>query len=105
MDSVQFNNVLLEISNQLSADQLEQIKFLCRGMIGKREQEKIGTGRRLFEALTEKGKLGADNTEFLSQLLTQIQRPDLSDKLNSFESQSGYTYAQPDETEKGNVTV
>ncbi|XP_076593027.1 FAS-associated death domain protein [Chaetodon auriga] len=105
MSSLQFNAVLLEISNQLSAEQLEQIKFLCRDMIRKRELETIDTGRKLFNILTERGRLGADNKECLCELLREIQRHDLSDKLNRFESQSGSTDNQPDDEEKAKLDI
>lgn len=103
MNSLQFNAVLLEISNQLSTEQLENMKFLCRHVIGKKDTEKIRAGVTLFQFLTERGRLGEDNTEYLSELLKKIQRLDLSEKLNSFESQPGYTDNQADETEKGSV--
>lgn len=105
MSSLQFNSVLLHISDQLSAPQLDDLKFLCRDMIGKRELEKITGGLKLFELLTERGKLGADNTDCLSQFLIQIKRQDLANKLNAFESQPGFTDNQPDEAERGNVNV
>lgn len=100
MSSIQFNAVLLDISNQLSDDQLYQIKFLC-GDIRKREMEKIDTGIKMFQVLTERGKLGADNKDYLCWLLRQIQRHDLSEKLDGFESQSGSTDNQPDKKENG----
>ncbi|GLD67000.1 FAS-associated death domain protein-like protein [Lates japonicus] len=105
MSSLQFNAVLLDISNQLSADQLKQMKFLCGGIIGKKDQEKIDAGLKLFQFLTERGKLGADNTEFLSELLKNIERHDLSGKLNNFESQSAHTFSQPNETERAKLDI
>ncbi|XP_040002618.1 protein FADD [Xiphias gladius] len=105
MNSLQFNAVLLEISNQLSTEQLENMKFLCRHVIGKKDTEKIRAGVTLFQFLTERGRLGEDNTEYLSELLKKIQRLDLSEKLNSFESQPGYTDNQADETEKAKLDI
>ncbi|KAI3377221.1 hypothetical protein L3Q82_009133 [Scortum barcoo] len=105
MDSLPFNSVLLEISDQLSADQLEQLKFLCQDLIGKREREKISRGQRLFELLMQRGRLGPDNTDYLSQLLTKVHRRDLSDKLNTFQSESGNTEDQPDQTEKDKLDI
>lgn len=102
MSSFSFNAVLLEISNQLSADQLEQIKFLCADQVGKREREQITTGRRLFQVLTERGQLGVHNTDYLSRILTKIHRPDLADALTREHSEEG-SDNQPDEAEKGAV--
>lgn len=103
MSSIQWNAALLEASNKLSNEQLNQLKFLCRDTIGKRELEKIDTGIKLFAVLMERGKLGADNKDYLCQLLTEIQRQDLSEKINGFESQSGFTDSQPDVEENGTV--
>uniref|UniRef100_A0A8C6UJ75 FAS-associated death domain protein n=1 Tax=Neogobius melanostomus TaxID=47308 RepID=A0A8C6UJ75_9GOBI len=74
MDSLSFNALLLEISDGLSAEQLERLKFLCVEDIKKREQEKCTSGHRLFQLLTERGKLGPDNTEHLCRLLSEIQK-------------------------------
>ncbi|KAM9366642.1 FAS-associated death domain protein [Symphorus nematophorus] len=98
-ESLNFNSVLLEISNHLTADELDQMKFLCRDQIGKRELEKIETGRRLFEVLSQRGKLAADNTEFVSDLLEKIHRPDLADRLRSFRA-SRATHHPLDEAER-----
>ncbi|XP_072321248.1 FAS-associated death domain protein [Eucyclogobius newberryi] len=80
MSSFNFHSVLLEISNALSAEQLTSVKFLCPN-IGKRKKEECATGLKLFDILMERGELGPNNTGFLRRLLTQIQRPDLCEKL------------------------
>lgn len=103
MTALQFNAVLLQISNELSREQLEQMKFLCKDMIGKKERETIDTGVKIFRVLEERGKLGADNTDYLCQLLTEIRRHDLSEKIKGFESVSGSADNQPDEQERGTV--
>ncbi|XP_069034036.1 FAS-associated death domain protein [Embiotoca jacksoni] len=86
MSCREFNVVLLDISNQLTADQLKDIKFLVRDVVGKRELEKVDKGLRLFELLTERNKLAADNTDYLSGLLRQVHQHRLSDRLDSFTS-------------------
>ncbi|XP_054465024.1 protein FADD [Anoplopoma fimbria] len=103
MSAPQFNSVLLDISNQLSVKQLEDMKFLCNEFIGKRAMEKISSGTQLFLALREMGKLGADKTEYLSQLLNKINRCDLANKLDNFESPSGSGDNQPDEAERAKL--
>ncbi|XP_026147462.1 FAS-associated death domain protein [Mastacembelus armatus] len=105
MSSLKFPSLLLDISSQLSADQLDKMKFLCRDMIGKRDMEKVSNGLKLFQRLMERGELGADNTEFLSKLLEEIQRQDLLEKLRSFESQSGNSHSQPDQTERAKLDI
>ena len=101
MSARQFNSVLLEISKELSAAQLDELKFMCRDMIGKRRLEEATSGTQLFQLLMQTRNLGADNTDCLCQFLKDIKRQDLADKLNTFESQPGFTDNQPDEAERG----
>lgn len=104
MDSLHFNAVLLSISDQLSSDQLNDLKFLCNRFIGKKILEKVSSGRDLFQLLTERQRLGADNTQFLSDLLEKVHRQDLSDKLNGFVNQSGSNDDHLDDVEEGTVS-
>ncbi|XP_073320167.1 FAS-associated death domain protein-like [Pagrus major] len=104
MSSSQLNPVLLEISNDLSPEQLEKMKFLCED-IGKKELEKIDTGTKLFRVLKERRKLDHDNTAYLCQLLTEICREDLSDKLKGLIRKSGSTSYEPPETEKAKLDI
>lgn len=103
MSSSLLNPVLLEISNELTPEQLEQIKFLCED-IGKKELEKIDTGTKLFRVLKERGKLALGNIEYLCKLLTEIRRDDLSDKLKGLIRKAGSTSAEPPDTEKGTLS-
>ncbi|XP_068596331.1 FAS-associated death domain protein [Brachionichthys hirsutus] len=102
MAAFQFNAVLLEISDALSADELSKMKYLCAAMIGKRELETMDSGRKLFQTLSERGLLGIDRRDRLSGLLTGIRRQDLSDKLG-FEIVS--ENEQPDERERARLAV
>ncbi|KAM7406609.1 hypothetical protein PAMP_000979 [Pampus punctatissimus] len=101
MSDLQFKAVLLEISNQLSPDELKNLKFLC-GNIGKRDLEKINTGIGLFQIMTQRCDLTTNNTKYLSDLLKQIQRPDLVEKLNNFEIQAEDS-DQADEAERAKL--
>lgn len=103
MSSFQFNKLLLDISNQLTEDQLSKMKFLVRDLVGKRELEKITSGTLLFQVLTERRQLGSEQTEFLSKLLRDIDRSDLSDKLDNFENGSAPCDDQPDPSERGRL--
>ncbi|XP_034724099.1 FAS-associated death domain protein [Etheostoma cragini] len=105
MTSFQFNAALLDISTQLSAKELEDLKFLCIDIIGKRQRDDVKTGVKLFQLLMERGKLGVDNTKWLSDSLTHINRHDLSDKLNNFESQCEINDDQPDDDEKAKLDI
>ncbi|KAM6943523.1 LOW QUALITY PROTEIN: FAS-associated death domain protein-like [Xenentodon cancila] len=105
MSAQQFNAVLLNISNDMKTDNLEKMKFLVRDHIGKRELESITTGHRLFQSLTERGLLGADNTDYLVDLLKNIKRSDLADKLNNFTSGFGHSEPVPDEREIAKLEI
>ncbi|XP_056463729.1 protein FADD [Gadus chalcogrammus] len=73
-----FKQKLLQVSNQLTESQLKDLTFLC-GFIGKARLEKITQGYELFEVLIERKKIQHDDAVFLSDLLTQVGRSDLSD--------------------------
>lgn len=101
MEPFRFNAVLLEISDQLTEDQLSKVKYLCQGDIGKRSMEAIDSGTKLFTALSERGKLGPANTELLGQLLRQVGRDDLCQILDA--SVTGSRLCHQDDTENGTV--
>lgn len=87
MSSSQFKNVLLEISKQLSKEELEQMKFLSGDFIFKKDMEKVDAGFTLFRILMERGKLGEDNTDFLCDMLRHIHRLDLITKVERLPEQ------------------
>ncbi|XP_034039641.1 FAS-associated death domain protein [Thalassophryne amazonica] len=105
MSSLHFNAVLLNISKELTAEQLEQLKFLCKDIIGKREREKVVSGLQLFQLLTERRQLGEDNTLYLSKLLLEIHRHDLSEILNGHRSQRQTAENQPDPAERVKLDI
>ncbi|XP_077567850.1 FAS-associated death domain protein [Stigmatopora nigra] len=82
-----FRALLLDISRELTTEQLDNLKYLCMDKIGRRMLEMIDSGFKLFQCLTERGELGQDKREILSELLKNIKRIDLSEKLMSFQSQ------------------
>lgn len=96
-----FKVVLMEISDGLSQEQLRKLVFLRHDVIRKRQSEMIDTGIKLFEIMSERGKLGPDNTDLLVQMLSEIQRVDLLEKLNAFVDGSPPTHQ--DDTENGTV--
>ncbi|XP_068174077.1 FAS-associated death domain protein [Antennarius striatus] len=105
MSSFRFNAVLLSISDELSPDELSKLKFLCVPLIRKRDRESIDTGSKLFQKLTETGSLAPDRTERLSELLAEIRRPDLVQKLTQFRTTASHPDNQPDERERARLDV
>lgn len=89
MESPDFKELLLQLSNELVDDQLEKMKYLCPS-IGKGVNEKITTGYQLFDVLMQRKLLSADDTKFLSKLLTDVGRQDLSGKLSKGNNNTGF---------------
>lgn len=105
MSSFHFNAVLLEISNSLSPDQLGQMKFLCQSEIGKRDLERIDSGLKLFQFLTERQKLSEENTEYVCELLKATGRLDLCDRLRNSSCPPENTHNLPPEEERGRLSL
>lgn len=87
MESTDFNATLLRISDQLSKEHLDKLRFLCKDIIRKKEAENIDTGFKLFTLLMERQKLADNDTDFLCEILENINRPDLAAKLQPFAEQ------------------
>ncbi|KAM4743843.1 FAS-associated death domain protein [Anableps anableps] len=105
MSVLEFNSVLLEISDQLKEENLHKLKFLVKDQIGKQKLERVTTGHQLFEVLTERGQLGKDKTDYLSKLLRQVQRDDLSDRLTSWEVQNEDPNKDLSDTERAKLDI
>ncbi|XP_008308078.1 FAS-associated death domain protein [Cynoglossus semilaevis] len=104
MSFLDFNSMLLDISNKLSSKELEEMKFLCREIIGKKNMEQINSALNLFQFLSERGKLAADRTEFLSKLLKDIQRPGLSEIVENFQGKPD-DQLEPTERDRLNIAT
>ncbi|XP_078405617.1 FAS-associated death domain protein [Cetorhinus maximus] len=90
-----FNILLNDISQNLSKENLESLRFLCKDEIGKRKLENIDSGIKLFQQLEELNLLSSEDTNVLSKLLEQIRRPDLLNKLLAFQRENGGDLQQP----------
>ncbi|XP_006642719.2 FAS-associated death domain protein [Lepisosteus oculatus] len=97
-----FLDVLYQISQRLSKDNLNSLKFLCVEDIKKKKLEQIHQGTELFQCLIEMNKIGPDSTEFLHYLLGHIDRQDLIELLQKFERDgpAGLNDNQPDVKER-----
>ena len=78
-----FRRCLSRISNDLSRQDLEELKFSCRDIVPVSRMEKIHTGIDLFAALEERDYLRIDKLDFLVGCLTSINRQKLLDYLYS----------------------
>ena len=80
-DSISFNASLQQISQKLSDDDIEYLKFLCEWVIpqSSRRMESVRSGVDLFQLLKDEGKLPPQNLAFLRWILTSIRRGTLLD--------------------------
>ncbi|XP_028925212.1 caspase-8 [Ornithorhynchus anatinus] len=72
-----FHKLLFSIGEELAADDLEALKFLCLDLIPRKKQENIQDALGLFRLLQEKGMLEEGKLFFLKELLFRIHRIDL----------------------------
>uniref|UniRef100_UPI00398E943F FAS-associated death domain protein n=1 Tax=Pristiophorus japonicus TaxID=55135 RepID=UPI00398E943F len=87
---MRFNVLLNDISQNLSKENLESLKFLCKPSIGKKKLESITSGNQLFQVLEELDQLSSKYPDELFVLLGNIKRPDLQNKLSAFQQGNGH---------------
>ncbi len=73
--------LLMEISSELSRQDLRNLIFCCGDVISEAEAEKIESGVDLFKALKHQDRLKPDQYDFLKKLLKTVGRVDLAEKL------------------------
>jgi len=76
-----FRARLLSVSNGITDRELGQLKFVCKQHIPVGVLEKIVRPLDLFDELENRNLLGHDNTDFLADLLTEINRTELKEEL------------------------
>ena len=72
LGNMKFRKVLLQISNQLSGQDLHYIKFMCEDDVPRSKMERVRSGTDLFNMLEERGKLSSKNLGFLVQVLIAV---------------------------------
>lgn len=72
---------LLSVSNGITDRELGQLKFVCKQHIPVGVLERIVRPLDLFDELENRNLLGQENTAFLAELLTGIDRFELKDEL------------------------
>ena len=82
-----FQTFLEHLSCEIEEEQLEDLKFLLEKHIPAGTLEKCRTPRTLFRCMKQKSLLGYNNLDFLEELLTQVQRLDLVEKVKDFKLQ------------------
>ena len=76
-----FRKLLFRLGEKLSRQDLDYLCFLCKGTIRASRMEKCGSATELFSALSERGKLSANDLSYLAQILTSIGKENLLSDL------------------------
>ena len=76
-----YRTLLLELSNSLTTESLQELKFLCADVIPAGRLERITQGIELFGAMEELNMLSEENRDFLASKLIAVDRNDLRNKL------------------------
>ena len=74
---MEFRRCLNRISNQLSRQNLEDMKFVCKDHVPVARMERVHSALDIFQALEERGKLAVSDTAFLVKVLVSIERSNL----------------------------
>lgn len=81
-----FTQLLLDISEDLTSDDLKKMKFTLQyeEHLQGRELEEVTKGIDIFMLLKKRNLLSADNLILLKSVLATIKRQDLFEKLSAF---------------------
>lgn len=77
----EFSTKLFQIGQELTTDDLDGLKYLCKDIIPAGKAEFITKSTKLLQELERIGKLSEENPHFLAECLARIGRIDLRDKL------------------------
>ena len=72
-----FRRCLNRLSNQLSRQNLDDMKFVCKDHVPVARMERVRGALDLFQALEERGELSMNDTSFLVKVLVGIERSNL----------------------------
>ena len=76
-----YRSFLLELSNSLTTENLQELKFLCADVIPAGRLDRITQGIGLFGAMERLNMLSEENRDFLASKLIAVNRNDLRNKL------------------------
>ena len=77
--NAEFNHFLLEIADEITKDQIDEMKFLCEGDLPKGVLDSIENPREFLNFLRIRGKIGPDDVPYLVSLLEGIGNIQLAD--------------------------
>lgn len=76
-----FRKLLFRLGEKLSRQDMDCLTFICKGTIRASRMEKVISATDLFDALSERGKLSANDLSFLALILNSIGRENLMEDL------------------------
>lgn len=79
-----YRTFLLRLSENITEEKLEQLKYLCMGEIPEGSLETINSPLQLFKDLERRQMIGIDNLSFLRQLLTDVMCLQLASRVDDF---------------------
>ena len=83
MDLFTFRKHLYWISNQLSSQEVENLKFMCNDMVPRRQLERLRSGFDLFCVLEGKDLISTTKVDFLKEILEIVGKDHLVKKLEN----------------------
>ena len=83
MDLFTFRKHLYWISNQLSSQEVENLKFMCNDMVPRRQLERLRSGFDLFCVLEGKDLISTTKVDFLEEILETVGKDHLVKKLEN----------------------
>ena len=85
---MEYKSMLLELSKAITNDELDQMKFMCKDLIKKRDRETVKRPIDLWEHLETREKIGPANLIFLKNLVGQCcgDRLDVLRIIEGFEA-------------------
>lgn len=82
METLNHRSYLLRISEDITKEQLEEMKYLCMDCISEGKLETITSPLQLFKELERLKKMDIDNLSFLRELLENVRCLELAGRVN-----------------------
>ena len=98
-----FRKHLYWISNQLSSQEVENLKFMCNDVVPRRQLERLRSGFDLFCVLEGKDFISTTDVEFLKEILETVGKDHLVKKLVN--EGGGWGIAEVHETGASNMQL
>lgn len=76
-----FRKLLFRLGEKLSSQDLDSLIFVCKGALRASRMDRVRSGTELFQALSERGKLSANDLSYLAQILASIGKENLLSDL------------------------